>query len=132
MDWHAQVGLVLLGLVILVIRYIPVQPSCKREKQHVPRTVKRVSTFSTKVPSPLAKRKQGQVNCTVATNHVPKYKRSQAMRIRAQELVAAVADGKRVIATHTEDVCSPGLRTTIAGVVRARKELKKLEYDQPF
>lgn len=116
MDWHAQVGLVLLGLVILVIRYVPVQPK----------------NLKSKVPSPLAKRNKGQVNCRVATNHVPKYKRSQAMRIRAQELATSVANGKRVIAAHTEGVTSPGLRTTIAGVVRARKELKKLEYDQPF
>lgn len=110
-DWHTQVGLVLIALVILVIRYIPVQ---------------------SKGPKPLAKRNQGQVNCSVAANHAPKYRHSLALHIRAQELVDVLARDKKVIATHAEGVNSPKLRATIAGVVRARKELKQLEYDQPF
>jgi hypothetical protein len=78
------------------------------------------------------------VKCSVAQKAVPAYMRSAVMRTRAHDLATDVAKGKRLIVAHMieGDVrrCSPTceIRTVIAGVVRNRRELKKLEYDQPF
>jgi hypothetical protein len=90
------------------------------------------------VLGPLAKGKSRLVNFSVPSKGVPLYMRSEQMRTRAQELAASVVAGKAKIAAHRKAgklrVCSPTctLRTTIAGVVRDRKMLKRLQYDQPF
>lgn len=87
---------------------------------------------------PLAKGTTKLVKCSVATPHIPRYRRSDALRIRAHALSASVAEGKKVIAAHISTggvgACSTGctVRTVVAGVVRDRKTLKYLEYDQPF
>jgi hypothetical protein len=86
----------------------------------------------------VAKPKSRLVKCSVGKPSVPMYKRSRRMRIRAQELATSVAQGKQAIAAHMEamrtGVCTDvhAVDTIIAGVVRDRKKLKKLEYDQPF
>lgn len=88
--------------------------------------------------SPLAKGKSGLVQCGVTKNHVPKYQTNPLLRRHAQELAISVANGKRAIAAHMDarrqGVCTGPctVDAIIAGVVRDRKELKKLEYDQPF
>lgn len=87
---------------------------------------------------PLAKRKSKLVQCVGNQAHVPKYKRSQELTRRAQDLAASVALGKQAIAAHMEarrkGVCNGkcSVSTIIAGVVRDRKTLKNLEWDQPF
>ena len=126
MDWHASLGLALIIVVILIVRYLPVQEKCTPADSH---------KFRQKPPKPLANRKPGLVKCSVAKPYVPIYRRSDVLRVRAQNLATSVAVGKRVIAAHRDtglEVCSPTVRTVIAGVVRDRRELKELEYDQPF
>lgn len=119
MDWHASLGLVLCFVVILIARYLPVHTECTKEK-------------SSTNPAPLANRKPGLVKCGVASPTVANSRRT------AQEIAASVVAGKRAIAAHmgTDGLrrCSSSceIRTTIAGVVRDRKRLKKLKYDQPF
>jgi hypothetical protein len=123
-DWHTSLALVLWLLVFLVARYLPVPKKSK--------------CSGSTAPSPLANRKPGLVKCSVAQKAVPAYMRSAVMRTRAHDLATDVAKGKRLIVAHMieGDVrrCSPTceIRTVIAGVVRNRRELKKLEYDQPF
>jgi hypothetical protein len=123
-DWHTSLALVLWLLVFLIVGYLPVRKKSKRS--------------GSTAPSPLANRKPGLVKCGVAQPNVPAYMRSAAMRTRAHDLATSVAKGKRLIVAHMieGDVrrCSPDckIRTIIAGVVRDRRELKKLEYDQPF
>jgi hypothetical protein len=124
-DWHASLGLALCLVVLLIVKYLPVHETSKRS--------------GSTAPSPLANRKPGLVKCGVAQPNVPAYMRSAVMRTRAHDLATSVANGKRLIVAHMieGDVrrCSPScrIRTIIAGVVRDRRELKKIGYyDQPF
>lgn len=122
------VGYVLIGLVFWIVCNMPVDPAVDKAKKgrH------KATQFSSSNPAPLAKGNKGLVNCGVATKTVPLYKRS------AQEMAASVAEARRVVATHVvaEKLrrCSPECKvhTVIAGMVRDRKALKKLKYDQPF
>lgn len=88
--------------------------------------------------SGLAKGSPGLVQCGVGKPTVPMYMRTPELRARAQELATAVAVGKKAVAAHMDakkqGVCQGtcGVDTIIAGVVRDRKTLKKLEYDQPY
>jgi hypothetical protein len=122
------------GILLLIAVVWYVSNARRTPKNHDLPVCRRVSW----APRPLAKGKPRLVNCSVATKHVPMYKRSAALRTRAQVLATSVAEGKKVIAAHTEfeklGACALDckLRTVIAGVVRDRKELKTLEYDQPF
>jgi hypothetical protein len=97
-----------------------------------------LSEESKGAPKGVAKRKSKLVKCGVAAKPCPMYMSTPELRTRAQVLVAELALGREAIAAHMEakrqGVSSPieQVDTIIAGVVRNRKELKKLEYDQPF
>lgn len=126
MDTRVDLGLLLVLGVLWVVTHVPAD------------VFRGAATKQTSAPGPLAKGKSRLVNCTVPSKGVPLYMRSEQTRTRAQELAASVVTGKAKIAAHKKAgklrVCSPTctLRTTIAGVVRDRKTLKRLQYDQPF
>ena len=72
---------------------------------------------------------------------LPMYRRTLALHAHADTLAQSVRVGKKAIAEHMEESRRPGfdvklrgheVDTTIAGVVRDRKTLKKLQYDQPY
>jgi hypothetical protein len=85
----------------------------------------------------LANQMSGLVKCSGAAPQ-PKYRDTQELTVLAQTLAVSVAMGKVAVAAHMEakkqGVCPGdcGIKAIIAGVVRDRKTLKKLEYDQPF
>jgi hypothetical protein len=118
-----SLGLAILASIFWIVTHVPVSVPVKGKSP---------------VPLALAKRKSGLVKCSTAKPHVPLYMRNDKLRRRAQDLVISVQLGKKAIAAHMEaerlGVCSPDctVRTVIAGVVRDRKRLKKLQYDQPF
>lgn len=129
-----QLGLAVLAIVILSV-YLPTRGAEKRGQRQVKDSLTKLEK---PVPTGLAKRSNGLVKCSTAKPHVPLYMRSDMLRHRAAELAVSVQLGKKAIAAHMEaerlGVCSPDctVRAVIAGVVRDRKLLKKLEYDQPF
>ena len=140
MDYRVWLGLAMVLAVFWIVNHMPVHSARKQkyDEMHHPTPKEVLAQFRAKDSSPLANGKRRLVKCSVATNYVPKYRRSTELHIRAQELATSVALRKLVIAKHMSrgkmEVCSPGcdIRTTIAGVVRDRKKLKQLEYDQPF
>lgn len=122
------VGLALVLAIIWIVTHVEIVDYSKPVK-------------GTPVPSMtkgVAKRKSRLVKCGVGKPCVPIYKRTPQLQETAQELAASVAWGKQVIAAHMEEVrlgiCTDvhAVDTIIAGVVRDRKTLKRLEYDQPF
>lgn len=118
-----SLGLAILASIFWIVTHVPVSVPVKGKSP---------------VPSGLAKGSVGLVKCSTAKPHVPLYMRNDKLRRRAQDLVTSVQLGKKAIAAHMEaerlGVCSPDctVRAVIAGVVRDRKRLKKLQYDQPF
>jgi hypothetical protein len=137
-------GLVLVSSIIWIISNVEIADIPKRPRlkpddiliQKRPTNVK--SKVRKAVPSRLAKRKSRLVQCGVGKPCVPLYKRNRYLYMRTQELVESVAMGKQAIAVHMEamrrGVCTDkhAVDAIIAGVVRDRKTLKKLQYDQPF
>ena len=68
---------------------------------------------------------------------VPVYRRTLYLSVHARQLAESVRLGKTAIALHMEGSTHPELHgcevsTIIAGVVRDRKTLKKLQYDGPY
>lgn len=119
-------GLALICLIFFVIGHFPVEDD---ENKKAPR---KATQFHSSVPGPLAKGNRGLLNCGVAAANVALHKRS------AQQMALDVRRARKVIATHVVaeklERCSPECRihTVIAGMVRDRKALKKLKYNQPF
>ena len=128
MDKGAEtvLGLALIAIIFYVIRFHPVDVNEAKS------TSRKATQFHSSVPGPLAKGNRGLLNCGVAAANVALHKRS------AQEMAQGVREARRVIATHVVaeklERCSPECRihTVIAGMVRDRKALKKLNYNQPF
>jgi hypothetical protein len=135
MEWAGL--LVLLAIVVMVFSFKPDIPG-EKPKRFSKEQYAYYLENRRPAPSGLAKGTPGLVQCGVGKPTVPMYMRTPELRARAQELVTAVAVGKKAIAAHmdakkqgvlTDD---SAMRITIAGVVRDRKTLKKLQYDQPF
>jgi len=136
MEW--AFGLLLLLAIIWMVSSVkpdtPGKPFERFSKEHYAYYLE----SRKQAPSGLAKGNPGLVQCGVGKPTVPMYMRTPELRARAQELVTSVAVGKKAIAAHMEakrqGVCpgTCGVDTIIAGVVRDRKTLKKLEYDQPY
>lgn len=134
-----MVGLVMLAAIIWIVSSAsydtPATPQVKFTKENA---LYLLEERRKQAPGGVAKGNPGLVQCGVAKLTVPIYKRTPELHARAQELVRNVALGKKAIAAHMEArkqgvlTDDSALRTTIAGVVRDRKTLKKLQYDQPF
>jgi hypothetical protein len=128
-------GLIILGLTYWMIIHNKPPPMSRPHAQvRDPKVVKRYLDN----PKGLANRTSGLVQCGGAGKTAPRYRHTQELTVHAQELAVSVAMGKVAIAAHMkakrQGVCrgTCGIDTIIAGVVRDRKTLKKLEYDQPF
>ena len=139
---ETALGLLLVLGVIWISTHIPVDTK-STSKKHAPPACNITASevmrqLRSTVPSPLAKGKSRLVKCSVPSKGVPLYRRSEYLLHRAGELATSVAVGKAKIAAHKKagslEACSPqcAVYTTIAGVVRDRKTLKRLQYDQPF
>jgi hypothetical protein len=127
-------GIVVLSLLTWMIIHNKPPPETRRRVP--PRDLKAVQLYLDG-PKGLAKQTSGLVKCG-GGKPTPRYRHTQKLTVHAQELAVSVAMGKVAIAAHMkakrQGVCrgTCGIDTIIAGVVRDRKTLKKLEYDQPF
>jgi hypothetical protein len=139
--FEGTVGLLILLGVIWLVAHIGVVETPQKQRTSIPChqfVQQRLANHRKWVRGPLAKETSRLVKCGVATPYVPTYRRSDALRDRARMLATCVAVGKQVVASHiyaekVEACCGEcKVRTVIAGVVRDRKALKELEYDQPF
>ena len=135
---EAALALAMIFAIIWAATRIEVDTPNTPEKLSKERFRYVMSEESKAVPKGVAKRKSKLVKCGVAAKPCPMYMSTPELRTRAQALVAELALGREAIAAHMEakrrGVSSPieQVDTIIAGVVRNRKELKTLEYDQPF
>jgi len=133
-DYRIGLGLALIAVVVWVVMNMDVRTTKQATSKHLTTA----SEVQNHLLGPLAKRKKGLVKCSVATPTVPLYKRSETLHQEAQRLAVSVARGKVIVVKHMDKgsvrVCSPScdVRTVIAGIVRDRSMLKKLEYDQHF
>lgn len=138
MDWRVELGLAMVLVLVWILYAYNGGTKSQAHSKHHPSASELHAQFRARAPTPLAKGKRRLVKCSVATKSVPMYKRSVALHTEAQRLATSVAVGKLVIAKHMTkgslEVCSSDcdVRTVIAGVVRDRQTLKRLEYDQPF
>jgi hypothetical protein len=135
MEWF---GLLVVIAIILMVTSLRVVNPKEPDNFSKERLAALIEEERKQGPGGLAKGNPGLVQCGVAKPTVPIYMRTPELRARAQELAVSVSTGKKAIADHmaamrqgvtTDNV---EIRTIIAGVVRDRKTLKKLQYDQPF